>query len=81
MKIDLLDKELNLEELQEAIFRFSVLENKRPYLFMNAGTLGTLERQSDLRPLDMPVNSVICEYNGCKAYIDNSLLFGEVDLR
>jgi hypothetical protein len=81
MKIDLLDNELNLKELQEAIFRFSVLESKRPYLFINAGTLNALERQSNLRPLNMPSNSVIYKYHGCKVYLNDSLMFGEVELR
>jgi hypothetical protein len=85
MKIDLLDKELNLKELQEAISRFSVLENKCPYLFMNVDTLDALEKQSNLKPLNMPnnipSNSVICKYHGYKVYLNDSLMFGEVEIR
>jgi hypothetical protein len=81
MKLYLASKELDLKELQEKIIYFRILKNKYPYLFMSGSTLSAIEDQSDLKSFNEPVNSVICEYRGCKVYLDNSLWFGEVELR
>jgi hypothetical protein len=87
MKINLISTKLDLDKLQEEIYHFGFLENKQPYLFMNSSTMNELEKQSgsdtfnDFKERNRFNNSLLCRYQGCKVYLDNSLQFGEIELR
>lgn len=76
-------------KLEEAITSFESVTNQRAYIFMSDETASILEAKYKylnniilkLRPDADPNRGYIAMYNGNRIYIDNSIKFGEVDIR
>ena len=80
---------IDTEKLKTKIAKYSI-QNKINdiYLFASRQTIKQLVRQC---PFDisqnanilsnMPFNEVVCKYNGCKVFTDDTLDFGEIELR
>lgn len=80
-------REIDISELNKKI-----AECIDPYIFMNKETFSELEKQN---PNDMAyeentkidenkrifIDSRSCTYRGCKLFIDNTLRYGEIELR
>ena len=77
------------DKLKEAITYFESTTNQCAYIFMSDETALVLEEKYKylnkiilkLRPDADPNRGYIATYNGKRIYIDNTIEFGEVDIR
>lgn len=84
MKIDISQKRLDEERLINEVQSFEIKCNQNAYLFMNKETLDELS--SNYKPLTYFQASeyndgIICSYCGRRVYENESLKFGEVEIR
>lgn len=76
--------QLNLAKLNEKIYTYELVDGHSPYLFMNEDTIGEL-----LNIIGLSSDGITCvkpngfggTYYGRKAFCDNTMQFGEVEMR
>lgn len=77
---------INLDELEDKIDRYVRLTGEtNPYLFMNQNTINAIPTVDDtlynLRQINAKVNGIAGYYQGYKIFRDDTLDFGEVEIR
>lgn len=77
---------INLDELTKKIDEYQCCTGEtNPYIFMNKSTLDAIPTMYDtlysLRQVCAKVNGIAGYYNGYKVFRDDSLSFGEVEIR
>ena len=74
---------ININTLNQNIGGFEYENRYKPYIFMNSSTITELCNTIDLPTVDIPSksNGLCGTYMGIKVFCDNTLQFGEVELR
>lgn len=81
-------KELDVRSLNDKIAYFAYPNGHDPYIFANSETLAVLVRSvgQDLNFTSFDgkqtkFKGLVAKYKGCKVFKDNTLAFGEIELR
>ena len=81
MKIKVTKTSIDQNKLDTTIDRFDENPPVIPYLIMNNDTAVILSEELGKTFFHQVVSGPLGMYRGCKVLIDNSLEFGEVDVR
>lgn len=87
MRCSISERVIDIQKLDKAIFEYKysiATEHYKPYLFVNKDTLDQLIKRFgySLDGLCGSSNKDMCgHYDGCKIFCDNTLQFGEIELR
>lgn len=79
----IIQKRINYNKLQEMIDDYCCINMKEPYLFMNNETVEDIVKDLGFNNGLPGVNiSGVCgRFQGCKLFCDNTLNYGEVEMR
>lgn len=91
MEIFSIVDKININILNRKIVEFACKENHEPYVFANRETIDTLMKQTSLGFNSVTYsrgdvktcasNCLVGRYRGRKMFIDDTLEFGEIELR
>jgi hypothetical protein len=81
MKIDIIDKRINLEKLNEEIQKYEILFDQKAYLFMNQDTADEISALYHTTYGVTKGSGRIVSYSGNRVYNDEGLKFGEIEIR
>lgn len=78
MIVDIIEKPpINVDKLNENISQYIKLNGDTPYIFVNDETEKAMLSGFEV----IPVERGITLYRGCKVFIDNTLPYGQIELR
>lgn len=80
-KFSIADK-ININILNRKIAEFACKEHHEPYVFTNRETIDTLMKQTSIDFNSVTyLRELVGRYKGRKMFIDDTLKFGEIELR
>lgn len=83
-KLSIIRAEIDIDKLLNNIEEYFSINMIKPYLFMNKDTIDELISQTSCKP-DIPwgvqSNNMCGYFRGYKIFCDNTLKFGEVEIR
>lgn len=74
-------KGIDLDKLNDRIEKYELRERERPYVFMSTATANAAFPYHECVQSLRTCNGVVALYRGYNVFINNSLSFGEVELR
>ena len=83
-KFSITKTKIDINKLVTNIEEYSIVNMTEPYIFMNKDTIDELTSQVGYKPdgLRVTQSSCMCGYfHGYKVFCDNTLSFGEVEVR
>ena len=83
-KISVITSIVNMEKLNNEILMYKVEYKTDPYLFMSKGTFHALSEDFSNSTGEMLSDwstGYFAKYNGCKVFRNDSLKYGEIELR
>lgn len=83
-KFSIIRAKIDIDKLLNNIKEYSIVSLTNPYLFMKKSTIDELISILDYKPDELwdVQSSCMCGYfQGCKVFCDNTLKFGEVEIR
>ena len=80
-KFSIAKNKIDIQKLDSEIEKYCILTSSEPYIFMNKETIDEIILEFVGR--DVPIfSSGVCSYfHGYKLFYDNTLKFGEIELR
>lgn len=74
---------LDLDKLNEEIDEYMLVNDESPYIFMNDETIYAIKKELNTIPTHIPTSIAKQppRYCNCKIFPDNTLGFGEVEIR
>ena len=83
-KFSIVRTKIDINKLLNNIEEYSIINMVKPYLFMNKDTINELILQTSFKPdisWGIQSNNMCGYFRECKVFCDNTLKFGEIEIR
>lgn len=80
-KFSITKTKIDIQKLDNEIEKYRILTDSEPYIFMNKKTINELSLEISGYGFAFLPNDVCSYFHGYKLFCDNTLKFGEIELR